>query len=70
MMLSGTAYRRGTLARPTSPFADEVPRVDASGTSWVEPVLVVDVDSHGHGHDRLRQPSFRGLRTDLAPEDL
>ncbi len=59
-----------TLGRPTSPFADEVPRVDASGTSWVEPVLVVDVDSHGHGHDRLRQPSFRGLRTDLAPEDL
>jgi bifunctional non-homologous end joining protein LigD len=53
-----------------SPFADEVPRVDARGTRWVEPVLVVDVDTHGRGHQRLRQPSYRGVRTDLTPEDL
>ncbi|MDQ4053928.1 MAG: non-homologous end-joining DNA ligase [Actinomycetota bacterium] len=53
-----------------SPFADEVPRVDARGTHWVEPFLVVDVDTHGRGHQRLRQPSYRGVRTDLTPEEL
>ena len=59
------------LARPSSPFADEVPRPDALGTHWVEPVLVVDVESLGLGtQGRLRQPSYRGLRTDLSPADL
>ena len=58
------------LARAESPFDDEVPRVDASGTRWVEPVLVVDVDTHGRGHTRLRQPSYQGLRLDLAGGDL
>lgn len=56
--------------RTDSPFADEVPRVDAKGTHWLEPVLVVDVDTHGSGHQRLRQPSYRGVRTDLSPHDL
>ena len=41
-----------------SPFDDEVPRVDADGTTWVEPVVVVDIDTHGLGYDRLRQPSY------------
>ncbi|RYP82621.1 DNA ligase [Nocardioides guangzhouensis] len=59
------------LAVPASPFADEVPRPDALGTQWVEPVLVVDVESLGLGtQGRLRQPSYRGLRTDLSPADL
>ena len=58
------------LARADSPFADEVPRVDALGTRWVEPTVVVDVDTHGTGYARLRQPSYRGVRDDLAPEDL
>ncbi len=58
------------LARSTSPFDDDVPPVDARGTHWVEPVLVVDVDTHGVGYERLRQPSFRGVRDDLAPDDL
>lgn len=58
------------LARSESPFVDEVPRVDARGTRWLEPVLVVDIDTHGRGYDRLRQPSFQGVRTDLSPEDL
>ncbi len=58
------------LARSTSPFDDDVPPVDARGTHWVEPVLVVDVDTHGVGYDRLRQPSFRGVREDLQPADL
>ena len=58
------------LARADSPFDDEVPRIDASGTRWVEPVLVVDVDTHGRGHTRLRQPSYQGLRLDVAAGDL
>ena len=58
------------LATDASPFADEVPRVDAAGTSWVEPRVVVDVDTHGLGYDRLRQPSYQGVRDDLSPEDL
>ena len=58
------------LGRADSPFADEVPRVDSQGTRWLEPVLVVDIDTHGRGYERLRQPSFQGVRTDLDPEDL
>lgn len=58
------------LGRATSPFDDEVPAVDAKGTHWLEPVLVVDIDTHGRGYERLRQPSFQGVRTDLTPEDL
>jgi bifunctional non-homologous end joining protein LigD len=57
--------------RDDSPFDDDVPRVDALGTHWVEPFLVVDVDSHQTARNqRLRQPSYRGVRADLAPEDL
>jgi bifunctional non-homologous end joining protein LigD len=55
----------------TSPFDDEVPRVDAAGTRWVEPFLVVDVDTHTRTPgQRLRQPSYQGIRSDLAPTDL
>lgn len=58
------------LDRAASPFADEVPRVDAQGTHWLEPTLVVDIDTHGRGYERLRQPSFQGVRSDITPEDL
>ena len=59
------------LARADSPFVDEVPRLDALGTRWVEPVLVVDVDTLGiTAQQRLRQPSYRGIRDDLSPDDL
>ena len=44
--------------------------VDAQGTFWVEPRIVVDIDTHGLGYERLRQPSFQGIRDDLTPEDL
>ena len=56
------------LARGDSPFADEVPRVDAKGSFWLEPELVVDVETHGVGYNRLRQPSFCGVRHDLTPD--
>jgi bifunctional non-homologous end joining protein LigD len=59
------------LAIDTSPFADEIPREDALGTTWVRPVVIVDVDTHRRTPgQRLRQPSYRGVRTDLGPEDL
>lgn len=61
--------------RATSPFVGEVPRLDAVGTHWVQPLVVVDVDTHGRppvpGREgRLRQPSYQGVRTDLSPTDL
>lgn len=59
-----------SLTRTTSPFADDVPRADADGTRWVEPVVVVDVETHGVGYERLRQPAYQGIRNDLTPEDL
>ena len=58
------------LTSDVNPFADEVPRVDAAGTFWVEPRVVVDIDTHGLGYERLRQPSYQGVRDDLTPEDL
>jgi len=76
---SGIAGARGPallellepLTRTGSPFVDEVPRVDALGTRWVEPTVVVDVEALGLSSQlRLRQPSYRGVRPDLAPEDL
>lgn len=58
------------LTRTANPFVGEVPREDAAGTTWVEPVVVIDVDTHGVGYERLRQPSYQGVRTDLTAEDL
>jgi bifunctional non-homologous end joining protein LigD len=59
------------LGREDSPFDDEVPRVDARGTHWVDPVVVIDVDSHSTARNqRLRQPSYRGVRSDLGPLDV
>jgi bifunctional non-homologous end joining protein LigD len=61
----------GGLSRASSPFADEVPRLDARGTTWVEPVLVVEIESLGpSAQGRLRQPSYVGMRADLSPQDL
>lgn len=59
------------LARETSPFADPLAKLDVAGTHWVEPVMVVDVESLGLTADgRLRQPSYVALRTDLTPDVL
>jgi bifunctional non-homologous end joining protein LigD len=54
-----------------SPFDTELPRLDREGTVWVEPILVVDVQYLRLTNDgRLRQPAYRGVRTDLTPSDL
>lgn len=76
---SGIAGRNGQallellapLARTTTPFVAGMPKVDAVGSHWVEPSIVVDVESLGFsGQGRLRQPAFIGVRHDLAPDDL
>ena len=61
----------GPLERHTSPFVDEVPSIDARGTTWVEPQVVVEVRTLGTSQQqRLRQPTFMGIRTDLTPDDV
>lgn len=76
---SGLAGRAATelkallepLAVDESPFDSALPRVDAAGTRWVRPEVVVDVESLGFAaNGRLRQPSFQGVRSDLSPDDL
>lgn len=54
------------------PFARPVPREDSVGTVWVEPQVVVEVASLGltPQEQRLRQPAYLGVRSDLCPEDL
>ena len=59
------------LTLDRSPFCDEVPRVDAKGTRWVRPEVVVEIASLGMTPGmRLRQPSYLGVRADLTPADL
>lgn len=76
---SGLAGRRGTalaerllpLRREAPVTVDEIPADDAEATVWVDPALVADVEFHGiSAGGRLRQPTWRGVRDDLTPEDL
>lgn len=77
---SGLAGRAGeALARLLAqvpeaayPFLEAIPRVEAAGSTWLRPTVVVDVASLGltPGVGRLRQPSYQGVRTDLSPLDL
>lgn len=76
---SGIAGRTGQrlldqldpLLTDSSPFLDEVPRVDAKGTRWVRPETVVEIASLGlTGAGRLRQPSFLGVRSDVTADEL
>jgi DNA ligase D-like protein (predicted ligase)/DNA ligase D-like protein (predicted polymerase)/DNA ligase D-like protein (predicted 3'-phosphoesterase) len=54
-----------------SPFADRLPARDAKGVTFVEPVLVGEVRySEWTPDDRLRQPSWRGLRPDKQPSEV
>ncbi|CAA9343478.1 MAG: DNA_ligase_IV_Ku-like [uncultured Nocardioidaceae bacterium] len=59
------------LTRPDPPFMQAVPREDALGTTWVDPRVVVDVESLGlTPQGRLRQPAYRGVRHDVTADDL
>lgn len=54
-----------------SPFSTEIPRLDAAGATYCEPVVVVEVRHLGWTTgDRLRQPVFRGVRSDLEPAEV
>jgi bifunctional non-homologous end joining protein LigD len=59
------------LACDQSPFTDALPRADSDGTVWVRPVVIIDVQYLTLTNDgRLRQPAYRGIRTDLTAADL
>lgn len=54
-----------------SPFSAPLGRLDAEGSVWVEPKVVVDVQYlNVTGDGRLRQPAYRGIRSDLGAGDL
>ncbi|QNI08428.1 ATP-dependent DNA ligase [Mycobacterium kubicae] len=54
-----------------SPFRTRLPTRDAKGVTFVEPVLVGEVRySEWTPDDRLRQPSWRGLRPDKDPSEV
>ena len=70
-MLDDLAARLAPLARPTSPFAHELPRAETRDARWVEPRLVGEVVFTEWTPDgRLRHPSWRGLRPDKRPEEV
>jgi bifunctional non-homologous end joining protein LigD len=54
-----------------SPFAARLTGPDAKGVTFVRPELVGEVRySERTSDNRLRQPSWRGLRTDKTPEEI
>lgn len=58
--------RLAPLARPSSPFVDNV---DKRGAVFVEPRLVAEVEfAEWTEEGRLRHPSFKGLREDVDPD--
>ena len=64
-------HRLRPLERETQPFATAVPRIDAQGTIWVAPEVVVEVHHKGRTEaGRLREPVLRGIRTDVEPADV
>ena len=70
-MLADLQAQLEPLRRPSPPFVTPVPRADAAGATWVEPVLVGEVRfSEWTRGGRLRQPSWRGLRPDKAPDEV
>jgi bifunctional non-homologous end joining protein LigD len=60
----------GELERDASPFLD-VPRADARDAHWVAADRVGEVEfAEWTGDGRLRQPSWRGWRSDKSPADV
>src|SRR5205085_2015256 len=61
------------LERPSPPFREvpKMPKVRKGDVVWVEPKLVCEVEFAEWTHDnRLRAPSYQGLREDKAAEDV
>jgi bifunctional non-homologous end joining protein LigD len=69
--LDALGKRLEPLRRKDSPFVDEVPRQYAKDAVWVEPRLVAEVEYTEWTKDgRLRHPSYKGLREDIAPKEV
>jgi bifunctional non-homologous end joining protein LigD len=59
------------LQTDESPFNARLSGPDAKGVTFVEPTLVGEVRySEWTSDDRLRQPSWRGLRPDKEPSQV
>jgi bifunctional non-homologous end joining protein LigD len=73
-LTGGTAQRvlRDRLVEvDRAPFAERVPRPEAAGARWCEPLTVVEVAHTGWTDGgRLRQAVFRGIRDDLEPDQV
>lgn len=64
------AARLSPLASDVCPFIG-VPREVMRDARWVRPELVVDVEfDRWTRDDRLRHPTYRGLRTDKEPQEV
>jgi bifunctional non-homologous end joining protein LigD len=59
------------LEADESPFNARLSNLDAKGVTYVRPELVGEVRySERTSDDRLRQPSWRGLRPDKEPDEV
>lgn len=69
--LAELARRLGPLVRDRSPFADPPRGAEARDVTWVEPVLVAEIEFTEMTRDgRLRHPVFKGLRDDKSAADV
>lgn len=75
----GTGFNEGLLDELAARFeplrredrALEVPKTEARGASWLEPVLVAEIAfAEFTGEGRVRHASFVGLREDKKAEDV
>jgi bifunctional non-homologous end joining protein LigD len=70
-VLDELARTLAPLRRDTPPFDTPVPRAEAKGAVWVEPLLVGTVAFTEWTSDgRLRHPSWKGLRDDKEPAEV
>ncbi|NLE81531.1 MAG: ATP-dependent DNA ligase [Rhodococcus sp.] len=59
------------LRQDESPFVDEVPAAERKQALWVSPTLVGEVRfMEWSSARRLRHPSWRGVRDDVAPDQV
>ena len=59
------------LERTSSPFAGQLPKAETNDARWVEPQLVGEVRFNDWTPEgRLRQPVWRGLRTDKSAQEV
>jgi bifunctional non-homologous end joining protein LigD len=69
--LADLSTRLTKLRAPQSPFREALPRADSRDAQWVRPALVGEVAfSERTADNRLRHPSWRGLRPDKNVADV